>query len=42
LELFAWVIMSKHIHLLARRSKNDLSGTIRDFKKYADIKGFHD
>ena len=34
LELFAWVIMSNHIHLLARSSKNDLSGTIRDFKKY--------
>ncbi|MEI6748012.1 MAG: transposase [Bacteroidota bacterium] len=34
LELFAWVIMSNHVHLLARSSKNDLSGTIRDFKKY--------
>lgn len=34
LELFAWVIMSNHIHLLARSNKNDLSGTIRDFKKF--------
>jgi REP element-mobilizing transposase RayT len=34
LELYAWVIMSNHIHLLARSSKNDLSGTIRDFKKF--------
>ena len=34
LEIFAWVIMSNHIHLLARSSKNDLSSTIRDFKKY--------
>ena len=34
LEIFAWVIMSNHIHMLARSSKEDLSGTIRDFKKY--------
>ena len=34
LELFAWVIMSNHIHILARSSKDDMSGTIRDFKKY--------
>jgi REP element-mobilizing transposase RayT len=34
LEIFAWAIMSNHIHLLARSSKDDLSGTIRDFKKY--------
>jgi REP element-mobilizing transposase RayT len=34
LEIFAWVIMSNHIHLLARSSNNDLSGTIRDFKKF--------
>jgi len=34
LELFAWVIMSNHIHILARSSNNDLSATIRDFKKY--------
>jgi REP element-mobilizing transposase RayT len=34
LELFAWVIMSNPVHLLVRSSKNDLSSTIRDFKKY--------
>lgn len=34
LEIFAWVIMSNHIHILARSSTNDLSGTIRDFKKF--------
>ncbi|MCK9205366.1 MAG: transposase [Bacteroidales bacterium] len=34
LELFSWVIMSNHIHLLARNSQEDLSGTIRDFKKF--------
>jgi REP element-mobilizing transposase RayT len=34
LEIFAWVIMSNHIHLLARSSENNLSGVIRDFKKF--------
>ena len=33
-ELFAYVIMSNHIHLLARSQSGDLSGTIRDFKNY--------
>jgi REP element-mobilizing transposase RayT len=34
LEIFAWVIMSNHIHLLARSKENNLSDTIRDFKKF--------
>jgi REP element-mobilizing transposase RayT len=34
LEIFAWVIMSNHVHLLARSKENNLSGTIRDFKKF--------
>jgi len=34
LELFAWVLMSNHLHLIARSEKGDLSGTIRDFKSY--------
>lgn len=38
LEIFAWVIMSNHIHLLARSSRGDLSGTIRDFKKFTSRK----
>jgi REP element-mobilizing transposase RayT len=38
LEIFAFVIMSNHIHIVARSSKNDLSGTIRDFKKYTSKK----
>jgi REP element-mobilizing transposase RayT len=33
LEIFAWVIMSNHIHILARSSTSKLSDTIRDFKK---------
>ena len=38
LELFAYVIMSNHIHLLARSQSSDLSGTIRDFKNYTSRK----
>jgi REP element-mobilizing transposase RayT len=34
LEIFAYVIMSNHVHLLARSSVGDLSGTLRDFKKH--------
>ncbi len=34
LELFAYVIMSNHIHLIARSNIGDLSGFIRDFKNY--------
>jgi REP element-mobilizing transposase RayT len=34
LEIFAWVIMSNHMHILARSNTGDLSGTIRDFKKF--------
>jgi len=30
--------MSNHVHIMARSSKNDLSGTIRDFKKYTSKK----
>jgi REP element-mobilizing transposase RayT len=38
LEIFAYVIMSNHIHLIVRSSTNDLSGTLRDFKKYSSKK----
>lgn len=34
LQLFAYVIMSNHIHLLARSEVGDLSGFMRDFKSY--------
>ena len=34
LEIFAYVIMSNHIHLFVRSNKGDLSGTIRDFKSF--------
>ena len=34
LEIYAWVIMSNHIHLLLKSSTDNLSGIIRDFKSY--------
>ncbi len=34
LEIYAYVIMSNHIHLLAKSAKGDLSGTIRDMKRH--------
>lgn len=38
LQIFAYVIMSNHIHLLARSETGDLSGVIRDFKNYTSKK----
>lgn len=34
LEIFAWCLMSNHIHLIVRSKTGDLSGTLRDFKKF--------
>ena len=34
LDVFAYVIMSNHIHLLCRSINGNLSGTIRDFKNF--------
>jgi REP element-mobilizing transposase RayT len=38
LEIFAYVIMSTHMHLLGRAINNNLSDVIRDFKKFSAIK----
>lgn len=39
LELFAWVIMSNHIHLVARAAEHtDLPSIMRDFKKFTSKK----
>lgn len=38
LNLYAYVIMSNHIHLLAQSKTGDLSGIIRDFKNYTSTK----
>ena len=32
LKVFAWCIMTNHIHLILQSSKGDLSGTLRDLK----------
>jgi putative transposase len=34
LEVYAYVIMSNHVHLLMRSASGNLSGTIRDFKSF--------
>jgi len=34
LEIFAYVIMSSHIHMIVRRKEGELSGLLRDFKSY--------
>jgi REP element-mobilizing transposase RayT len=34
LQVFAYVIMSNHIHIIANSSKGELSNTLRDFKKF--------
>ena len=38
LEIAGWVIMTNHVHLILRSRKGDLSGTIRDFKKFTATK----
>jgi len=38
LNLFAYVIMSNHIHLLAQSEQGNLSGFIRDFKSFSTKK----
>ena len=34
LEIYGYVIMSNHIHLIAKSNSGDLSGTLRDFKSF--------
>ena len=34
LEVYGYVIMSNHIHLLVRSASGDLSGSVRDLKKF--------
>ena len=38
LEVYSWVIMSNHIHLIIRSSQDNLSDIIRDFKKFTAAK----
>ncbi len=34
LVIFSWVLMSNHIHLIAKADHNNLSNVIRDFKRH--------
>ncbi|MEY5047871.1 MAG: hypothetical protein RLZZ175_1230 [Bacteroidota bacterium] len=34
LKIYAWVVMSNHIHLIVKSEKEPLSDIIRDFKKF--------
>ena len=34
LEIYAWVVMSNHCHLIIRAKNENLSDVIRDLKKY--------
>jgi len=36
--VYAFVIMSNHVHIILRSEKEDLSNTIRDFKKFTSKK----
>jgi putative transposase len=38
LRLHGWCVMSNHVHLLASSAICDLSGTLRDFKKFTSNK----
>jgi len=38
LEIFSWVVMTNHIHLIVGTQKDNLSDIIRDFKKFTASK----
>ncbi len=38
LELYAWVLMSNHIHMIIGSQSVELSNIIRDLKKYTSVK----
>ena len=38
LKIFAWVVMSNHVHLIVRSDENKLSDIFRDFKKFTSTK----
>lgn len=40
LEIFSWVIMSNHCHLILRAKNENLSDVIRDFRKFTSKKIF--
>ena len=42
LEIFCYVIMSTHLHLIARAKNDNLSDVVRDFKKFTSEKLIHE
>jgi REP element-mobilizing transposase RayT len=40
LKVYAWVVMTNHIHMIVSTNKDSLSDIIRDFKKYTSKKIF--
>ncbi len=39
MELFAYVIMTNHVHAIMRSKEGMLSGLVRDFKKFSSKQG---
>lgn len=42
LRLYAWCIMSNHVHLIVSTEKGNLSDVLRDFKKFPAVAGVRD
>ncbi len=38
LEIYSWVLMTNHLHMIASSRKESLSGILRDFKKFTSTK----
>lgn len=38
LVVYGWVLMSNHLHMIISSNRNDLSGTLRDFKSFSSKK----
>lgn len=41
LKIYAWVVMTNHIHLIVSSDKEELSDILRDFKKHTAKKIYH-
>ena len=41
LEIYGWCIMSNHVHLILAAAEQNLSGVLRDFKKFTAYKIIH-
>ena len=41
LQIYGWCIMSNHVHLIVKAAEQNLSGVLRDFKKFTAYKIIH-